>query len=995
MKINWFSNSVWTKTGYGNQTALFVPRLRDLGHEMSVTAFYGLEGGIINMEGIPIYPRGHAAYGQDVWSAHAHHAGADVCISLMDAWVFEPQSNPDHMLWCVPAGTKVTMANGELVSIEDVNAGDYVLAVDNHNPLGQTRVVRSRVKATHKILAEESGEIVEIITDGGKRIEVTAENRIAVQMDGDLVWVEAGCITPGMMVYCNCSKPYNKGDKRHAENTQNIQYYNRPDQRLSGRLNTDTGGLCGGDYRRGGNDFNPSSIQAWNALHTHSKSLCLEYQRAFADVVDQLLANENQFTDQTFEQVQERTTTGTDIAGEWLSVLQLAKEDRALFDCKEGTCPTGNKIHRLAAGAWAGELQQPVYTGRSENLAEGQGYELEKVISVHRRGRPYHFVYDLTTDHANFFAGAIVIHNCPWFPVDMHPLPRLIREKISQAFRRIVFSKFGLEEVNAAGLDAYYVPHGVNTKVFRPGDRKQLRQQLGFPEDVFLVGMVAANKGNPSRKAFTPQLEAYAAFHKRHPDSLLYLHTSTGERGENSGVNLVEFLNHLGLQPVRDYVFCDQYMNLLGFPDAHMSALYNAFDVHMLVSMGEGFGIPILEAQACFPADTNVEAKDVIRGTVNKYTGDLVRIHTKRGVIEATPNHPFWTNKGWKQAKDLNCALLLLYNGSYEKGNQQIHAGRIGDIVSSLPDQIVARNSLDYGENVQFGSVAETSARVEEIDGCIQADARGQFIPDPTGLYSGNDRRRGNHLHPQNARRQVQAEYQNCKPIDATDGLVGRHIIRPVYLCGASEAPYQSNSLYVPYRGSSTSPTIQGAGTLFGDKEIPYADDDRVLRTSTSPIAQRSLDGETNGDCPDDTFGEYEPILKIERRAVVDLPVYNFTTLSGTYLANGYVVHNCGCPVIVGDWTSMSELCFSGWKVDKSEAVPWWTPLAAYQYYPMAGAITERLEAAYQQRDNQGYRDRAWEGAKRYDADLVTKKYWKPVLENIAQALPGKLAVQP
>jgi len=95
----------------------------------------------------------------------------------------------------------------------------------------------------------------------------------------------------------------------------------------------------------------------------------------------------------------------------------------------------------------------------------------------------------------------------------------------------------------------------------------------------------------------------------------------------------------------------------------------------------------------------------------------------------------------------------------------------------------------------------------------------------------------------------------------------------------------------------------------------------------------------------------------------------------------------CGCPVVVGDWTSMGELCFSGWKVSKADAEPFWTPLAAYQYYPRSGAILDAYEAAYQMKGNQEYRTRAREGALAYDADRVTEKYWKPVLDDIGDHL--------
>ncbi len=381
MRFTWFSNAPWAPTGYGNQTRLFVPRLKRLGHEIAIIAFWGLEGGMINWEDIPIYPKGLEQYGQDVLGAHTAHYRTNVCISLLDAWVFRPDMYP---------GT---------------------------------------------------------------------------------LWI-------------------------------------------------------------------------------------------------------------------------------------------------------------------------------------------------------------------------------PWFPVDMQPIPPPVLRQIKRAFERIVFSRFAERMVREAGLDCYYVPHGVDTSIFRPYDeakRREWREKLGWPQDKFIVGMVAANKGTPSRKAFAPQLEAFAHLRRKHDDVFLYLHTTAGEHGEHGGMNLPEYLNYLGLVKDQDYVFCDRYHLLLGFPDEYMVAAYNAMDVHLLVSMGEGFGIPILEAQAC------------------------------------------------------------------------------------------------------------------------------------------------------------------------------------------------------------------------------------------------------------------------------------------------------GTPVITGEWTAMKEITFSGWKVPRSEADAWWTPLASYQFMPRSGAILECLEKAYHARGNQDYRKRARDGALRYDADRVVEKYWKPVLAEIEE----------
>jgi len=191
----------------------------------------------------------------------------------------------------------------------------------------------------------------------------------------------------------------------------------------------------------------------------------------------------------------------------------------------------------------------------------------------------------------------MLIHNCPWFPIDHEPVQRVVAEPVRKAFRPITMSRFGLAMAEQAGIDAAYVPHGVESDVFRPGDKAAARERTGLPQDRFIVGMVAANKGQPSRKALPQHLEAFAQFHRAHPDSLLYLHTLAARHGEHQGVNIPELCELLGIaEAVR---LPDHHRYMLGFPDEQMVDLYRSMDVFANVSMGEGFGIPILEAQAC------------------------------------------------------------------------------------------------------------------------------------------------------------------------------------------------------------------------------------------------------------------------------------------------------------------------------------------------------------------------------------------------------------
>ena len=192
----------------------------------------------------------------------------------------------------------------------------------------------------------------------------------------------------------------------------------------------------------------------------------------------------------------------------------------------------------------------------------------------------------------------------PYFPIDSEPLPPFVKIAVERAYKRIVFSKFACRMMDNAGLEYTYIPHCIDTEELKPKDRIQSRQLmktqgLTIPNDAFIVGMVAANKGAPSRKAFSRHIEAFAKFKKKHSDAVFYIHTSTGERGEYGGENLLEQCRFYGLTVNKDVFFPDAYSYYLGFPKNYLAHIYSMMNVHILVSSGEGFGIPTIEAQAC------------------------------------------------------------------------------------------------------------------------------------------------------------------------------------------------------------------------------------------------------------------------------------------------------------------------------------------------------------------------------------------------------------
>lgn len=186
----------------------------------------------------------------------------------------------------------------------------------------------------------------------------------------------------------------------------------------------------------------------------------------------------------------------------------------------------------------------------------------------------------------------------PWFPVDHDPIPSRVLDGIAGAHMPLTYSKWGRDMCNAIGVENTYIPHGVEPSIYHVIDRetaKEFKRQITGLDDCHLTIMVAANKGYPDRKAFTTQLPAWAMFAKDKPHARLYIHTEPSPM--YGGVDFGALIADLGIQD--KVIFPDRYENFLGMPQQYLALVYNAGDVLMGAAMSEGFGIPLVEAQAC------------------------------------------------------------------------------------------------------------------------------------------------------------------------------------------------------------------------------------------------------------------------------------------------------------------------------------------------------------------------------------------------------------
>lgn len=189
----------------------------------------------------------------------------------------------------------------------------------------------------------------------------------------------------------------------------------------------------------------------------------------------------------------------------------------------------------------------------------------------------------------------------PIVPVDHEPIPQSIYDRLKLAYRVISYAPYGTRELSRKGMHSTYIPHTVDTKLFKPFDKKEVRKAIGIPDDIFLFGMVSANKDNPPRKEFQRVMDAFALFLKDHPKSGIYFHTLLEQ---SSGFNIKNYAKFLGIQDKIYHVH--PYEQLFGVGKADMPRVYSSFDCLLCPSTNEGFGVPIIEAQACgVPVITN------------------------------------------------------------------------------------------------------------------------------------------------------------------------------------------------------------------------------------------------------------------------------------------------------------------------------------------------------------------------------------------------------
>jgi len=181
-----------------------------------------------------------------------------------------------------------------------------------------------------------------------------------------------------------------------------------------------------------------------------------------------------------------------------------------------------------------------------------------------------------------------------YFPIDCIPKKEWVNGVIGKIDQAVVYTQYGYDEIkkisSKIASKLHIAPHGTNTKHFHPLNENEIntfKQQYFNNKDKKLIVNVNRNqhrKDLPSTlKAFKMYLEKYDV------PAMLYLHCMN----EDVGHNLHEVAAQLDLKKDVDYMIPEKLTDL-----KIVNLIYNAADVVVTSTHGEGWGLSITEAMA-------------------------------------------------------------------------------------------------------------------------------------------------------------------------------------------------------------------------------------------------------------------------------------------------------------------------------------------------------------------------------------------------------------
>ena len=337
--------------------------------------------------------------------------------------------------------------------------------------------------------------------------------------------------------------------------------------------------------------------------------------------------------------------------------------------------------------------------------------------------------------------------------------------------------------------------------------------------------------------------------------------------------------------------------------------------------------------QHCFVGDTTVSASSLLGAERRYYQGPLVHIVTANGSeISVTPNHPILTTRGWVAAGEVNdgdyllCARLDHGDGVGVPDEHDVPP-RIEDVFSSLAflNPLGLRRVPTTTEDFHGDGMTDGEVDIVRADGLLERvlDATGREPLVHEGLADA-------HLRLSEKRSSLSGTGALDLRFEgnggAANGIVsclglggafgGSHLGSPDESSGAATTSLDTSDIEpsVQHVAGDSVALGEGIDTLarfvalnevighgvFG--AVPLANIGDIDADALEVLAKNvGVASELSGDAGNGLPIGIEPSRVIHKSVSVNsCHVYNLTTSSNWYFANGIIAHNCDCIAVPG-----------------------------------------------------------------------------------------------
>ena len=187
--------------------------------------------------------------------------------------------------------------------------------------------------------------------------------------------------------------------------------------------------------------------------------------------------------------------------------------------------------------------------------------------------------------------------------VDGYNLPPQWTAILPSVTKMVTMSKFGQQQF----ADSEVVPHGVDTDQFWPisderpitvstgavlRSKSECKKAFGLDENGFMVLRVDSNSG---RKDYASSVNALIPVMREFQDIQVWFHCDPYRGTASSNIPMI--LSRYEDQVKSDrFKYPDLFTSYIGWPQEDLNALYNAADIFLSTSRGEGFGLTLAEA---------------------------------------------------------------------------------------------------------------------------------------------------------------------------------------------------------------------------------------------------------------------------------------------------------------------------------------------------------------------------------------------------------------